>query len=73
MEEWKSVFDAIKQYLTEPSILSSLEVGEELYMYLVVSNYSISVVLFDKSQKMGKTSSTTLVKLWWTLRPVTLK
>ena len=45
-KECKSIFDAIKQYLTKPLILSSLEVGEELYMYLVVSNYIVRVVLF---------------------------
>ena len=45
-KECKSVFDTIKHYLTEPPILSSSEVGEELYMYLTVLNYVVSVVLF---------------------------
>ncbi|RVW89534.1 hypothetical protein CK203_043602 [Vitis vinifera] len=34
-----SVFDAIKHCLIEPPILNSLEKEEELYMYLVISNY----------------------------------
>ena len=47
MEKCKSVFDAIKKYLTEPPFLSSLEVGKELYMYLVVSDYAINIILFQ--------------------------
>ena len=43
-KECKSVFDAIKHYLIEPHILSSLEVGEELYMYLTMSNDAVSVI-----------------------------
>ena len=45
-EECKSVFDAIKQYLTKPPILSSLGLGEELYMYLSISNYAVSSYSF---------------------------
>ena len=29
---------AIKEYLTEPPILASLEVGETLYLYIIVSD-----------------------------------
>ena len=44
---------AIKQYLTEPPILASPETGETLYLYIVVSNGSISTTLFkeDEHQK----------------------
>ena len=45
-EECKNAFDAIRQYLIEPPILSSPEIGEELYMYLAVLDYVVSVVLF---------------------------
>ena len=43
----------IKQYLAEPLILSSLEVGDMLYLYLVVSEASVSAALFkeDKNRK----------------------
>ena len=41
-----SAFDVIKHCLIEPPILSSLEEEEELYMYLVVSNYVVSIVMF---------------------------
>lgn len=45
-EECKNSFDAIKHYLIETPILSSLEMGGELYMYLVVLDYAVSVILF---------------------------
>lgn len=48
-------FEEIKRYLTQPSILSSLQPGEQLYMYLVVSDCVVNVFLFrcvnDKEQK----------------------
>ena len=52
--KWKNAFDAIKQYLIEPPILSNLEVGEELYMYLVVLDYAISVVSFRHTPNDGQ-------------------
>ena len=53
-EEWKSAFDAINQYLIEPPTLSNLEEGKELYMYLVVPDYAVSVVLFRQTSKDGQ-------------------
>lgn len=53
-EECKSVFDTIKQYLTRPLILSSPEVGEELYMYLTISDYAVSAILFWQVIEDGK-------------------
>ena len=41
---------AIKQYLTEPLILASLEAGDTLYLYLVVSKVSISATLFKEDE-----------------------
>ena len=43
----------IKQYLVEPLVLASLEVGETLFVYLVVSDVSMSATLFkeDESKK----------------------
>lgn len=64
-EECHGAFYAIKRYLTEPPILSSLEVGEELYMYLTVSEYVVSTVLFQHGssnrQKSVYYASKTLV------------
>lgn len=54
-EDYQSVFEEIKRYLTQPPILSSPQPGEQLYMYLVVSNCTVSVILFrfisEKEQK----------------------
>ena len=49
-------FEAVKCYLTERPILSRLKSDEQIYMYLALSDYAISVVLFqhiqDKEQKL---------------------
>ena len=37
---------AIKQYLTEPPIMASPEAGEMLYLYIKVSDVSVSAALF---------------------------
>ncbi|XP_034678873.1 uncharacterized protein LOC117909081 [Vitis riparia] len=42
----QSAFEKIKHYLTQPPILSNPLSGEKLYMYLAVSEWAISVVLF---------------------------
>ena len=38
----------IKQYLTEPPILVSPYAGDTLYLYLVVSEVSVSAALFKE-------------------------
>ena len=45
-DNYQSAFEKIKHYLTQPPILSSPQPGERLYMYLTVSDYAISAVLF---------------------------
>ena len=51
---WKKECDqalvAIKNYLAEPSVLPSLEVGDTLFMYLTVSDIAVSVVLFKEGE-----------------------
>ena len=42
----QNAFEKIKHYLTQPPILSSHQPGEWLYMYLAVSNWVVSAVLF---------------------------
>ena len=42
---------AIKQYLTEPQVLTSPEAGDTLYLYLAVSHVSVSVALFKEDEK----------------------
>ena len=41
---------AIKQYLTEPPILVSLDAGDTLYLYLAVSEVSVSAALFKEDE-----------------------
>ena len=48
--ECDQAFMAIKQYLTEPPILASLEAGETLYLYIVVSDISVSAALLKKNE-----------------------
>nr|CAN76858.1 hypothetical protein VITISV_001664 [Vitis vinifera] len=43
---YQNAFEKIKHCLTQPPILSSLIPKEKLYMYLVVSEWAISAVLF---------------------------
>ena len=53
-DNYERAFGEIKCYLTQLPILSIPELGEQLYMYLVVSDYTINTVLFhhvkDKEQ-----------------------
>ena len=46
MDECKWALDKVKYYLTKPPILSNPQSGKQLYMYLVMSNYVVSAVLF---------------------------
>ena len=54
-ENYQSAFEGIKHYLTQPPILSSPRPNEQLYMYLAVSDWAVSAVLFrcilDKEQR----------------------
>ena len=69
MIEWTSdyeqAFEDIKRYLTQLPILSRLQPGKQLYMYLVVSDCVVSVVLFhcmkDKEQRFVYYVSKTMV------------
>ena len=58
-EEGYQAFMAIKQYLVKSPILTSLRVGDILYLYLVVSKVSVSVTLFkeDETEKRDRYSS----------------
>ena len=47
-------FQNLKQYLVSPSILSSLKLEENLYIYLVVSNDAVSVVLIRVQKGIQK-------------------
>ena len=47
-EECDKAFIAIKQYLAEPSILVSSEVGDTLYLYLATSDTAVSAAFFKE-------------------------
>ena len=49
-EECNQAFMSIKQYLTEPSILASPEAGDTLYLYLAISEVSISAALLKEDE-----------------------
>ena len=46
MDECGWALDEVKRYLIQPPILSSPQTGEQLYMYLAVSDYVVNVILF---------------------------
>ena len=49
--EQEKAFMELKQYLSSPPILSSPLLEDELFMYLVVSEVTVSVVLFREKNK----------------------
>ena len=46
IDECKKAFEVVKPYLTKPPILSRPKSTEEFYMYLAVSNCTVSSILF---------------------------
>ena len=44
-KECERAFQDLKEYLTRTPILTALEPGEDLYMYLSISEYAVSIVL----------------------------
>ena len=49
-EECDEALTAIKQYLAEPPILISPEAGKTLFVYLAVSDVSMSATLFKEDE-----------------------
>ena len=49
-EECDKALITIKQYLAEPQVLASSEVGETLFVYFVVLDVSMSVALFKEDE-----------------------
>ena len=45
MNEWEKAFQELKQYLSNPPLLSPSKEGENLYLYLVVSTTAMNVAL----------------------------
>ena len=53
-EECDKALIAIKQYLTEPLVLASPEAGQILFVYLVVSNVSVSTALLKEDENRNR-------------------
>ena len=49
-EECDQTLVAIEHYLAEPPVLASPEAGETLFIYLAVSNVTVSAVLFKEGE-----------------------
>ena len=49
-EECEKAFWDLKKYLVSPPILSCLDPGEDLYIYLVVSKHAMSAVLLKNQE-----------------------
>ena len=49
-EEYDEALIAIKQYLTEPPVLASSKASKTLFMYLAVSDVSVSTALFKEDE-----------------------
>ena len=50
MEECDSAFKDLKSYLASPPILTRPNLGEDLYMYLAVSNHIVSSMLIRQCE-----------------------
>ena len=47
-------FQQLKEYLSQPPIMSSLEVDEVLYVYIVVASHAVSLVLIQDVNGLQK-------------------
>ena len=53
-DEWEEALAKLKEYLTKPPLLSLSVMGEKLYLYLVVSNTTVSSSLIRKEENIQK-------------------
>lgn len=51
-KECQKAFNELKDYLSSPRILSRLVDGEDLYIYLVASDQTVSVVLIKEEDEI---------------------
>ena len=54
MDECQHAFENLKAYLASTSLLSLSKLGEELYLYLVVSPHVVSLTLTREEGKVQK-------------------
>jgi len=53
-DEFQHAFENLKAYLASTSLLSPSKLGEELYLYLVVSPHVVSLALMREEGKVQK-------------------
>ena len=56
-DDCQKAFEDMKAYFTTAPLLSPFVLGEELYMYLVVTPHAISSALITASRKQRRTKS----------------
>ena len=61
-EECDQAFVTIKQYLIEPSILANPEASNTLYLYLAVSEASVSAALFKEDENRKPKTETNILR-----------
>ena len=54
MNEYTVAFESLKQYLMTPPLLSPLKMEDDLFLYLVVSQTTISSTLIREEDRVQK-------------------
>ena len=54
IDECQQAFEELKAYLSSPPSISSLQPGEELFLYLAVSLVAVSAALIREEEKVQK-------------------
>ena len=52
IDKCKQAFQALKEHLGRPPLLSKLIDGEKLYLYIIVSQEAVSATLFKEEEKV---------------------
>ena len=54
MEEYEEAFQALKDYLSKPPLLSPFVEGEDLFLYLAVSQTAVNLALIREELRIQK-------------------
>ena len=54
MEECSSAFQQLKEYLSQPPVMSKLEEDEVLFAYIAVASHMVSLVLVQDENGMQR-------------------
>ena len=58
--EYEAVFQELKRYLSNPPLLSPSKEGENLYLYLAVSDIAVSAALIREEDKKNSQYTTSV-------------